>query len=42
MLPNIVIDKIRIFFLAVKYWFSGDDWDEAIEFAKVIVTRWRT
>ena len=37
-----MLDKIRVFFLALKYWMQGDDWDEAKEFAKVIVTRWRT
>ena len=32
-----MLEKIRIYVLAVKYWFNGDDWDEAVEFAKFIV-----
>lgn len=40
---NVMIDEIRIFFLALKfYWMEGEDWDEAVEFAKVIVNRWKT
>ena len=32
-----MFDKIRMFILAAKYWMRGDDWDEAVEFAKFIV-----
>jgi len=32
-----LIKKIRIYFLAVKYWLQGDTWDDAVEYAMVIV-----
>jgi len=38
---KILLDKIRILALAFKYWQQGDPWNEAKEFATVIVTRWR-
>ena len=30
-------DNFRIFFLAVKYWLQGDEWDFAKDFAASIV-----
>ena len=38
---RILLDKIKIFILTLKYWMQGDPWKEAKEFATVIVTRWR-
>ena len=32
-----MLDKIRIYILAVKYWMNGDDWEAAVDFAKFIV-----
>ena len=32
-----MIQKIRIYQLAIKYWLSGDDWDFAIEYATSLV-----
>ena len=29
--------KLRILFLAVKYWIQGDAWPEAVEYAEAIV-----
>jgi len=29
--------KIDIFFLSIKYWFQGDTWKEAKEFAIALV-----
>jgi hypothetical protein len=28
---------VRTLFLAIKYWWQGDDWDKAWLFAKVII-----
>ena len=33
--------KLRVFHLACKYWLSGDDWDEAVAYAKFIVNNFR-
>ena len=28
---------IRVYYLAIKYWFIGDDWEAALSYAKFIV-----
>ncbi len=33
--------KIRIYYLAVKYWMQGDDWKKAVEYAKSLVLGWK-
>lgn len=37
MIDKPLIIKIRIYFLAVKYWVQGDDWDFAKGYARAIV-----
>jgi len=36
-----MIDKIRVFILALKYWMQGDDWDKAVEYAESLVKGWK-
>lgn len=36
-----VADKLRIYWLAVKYWRQGDSWKKAVEFATALVKNWR-
>ena len=31
------MDKIRIYILAIKYYFNGDNWEFAIDYAKRII-----
>lgn len=31
----------HIYKLAIKYWLSGDEWDEAVSYAKFIVNGFR-
>jgi len=31
---------IHIYCLAIRYWAQGDTWDEAIQYATVIIGRW--
>jgi len=31
------MDKIRIYTLAIKYYFNGDDWEFAVEYATRLV-----
>ena len=33
-------EKIRLYYLAIKYWSQGDTWKQAVEFATKIVM-WR-
>jgi len=35
-----MINKIRLYCYAIKYWFHGDDWNFALEYADVIVNKW--
>lgn len=37
-----MIEKIRIYTLAVKYWSQGDDWSSALEYAMAIVKGFKT
>ena len=30
---------IRMYFLAIKYWFQGDEWDKAVEYAESLTTK---
>lgn len=32
---------MRTYFLAIKYWLQGDDWDDAMAFAKRITEGFR-
>lgn len=32
-----MLDKIRIYKLAVRYWLSGDEWKFAVEYAESLV-----
>ena len=32
---------IQIYALAIKYWFSGDTWEDSVKFAKFIVNGWK-
>lgn len=34
-------DKVRVYILAVKYWYSGDDWDFAKGYALSLVKGWK-
>jgi hypothetical protein len=34
-------EQIRIFFLSIKYWAQGDDWDKAKEYAESLVLTWK-
>lgn len=34
-------DKITIYRLALRYWFQGDDWKDAVLFARAIVENFR-
>ena len=36
-----MLDKIRIYILAAKYWMQGDDWKEAVEYAESLVLGWK-
>ena len=36
-----MIDKIRIYYLAVKYFAQGDDWKKAVEYAESLILGWR-
>ena len=36
-----MLDKIRIYTLAMKYWMNGDSWSEAKAFAEFIVNKWK-
>lgn len=38
---NTMLEKIRIYFLAVKYWMQGDDWEDAVGYAEFIVNKWQ-
>jgi len=29
--------KIRIYILALKYWFQGDTWVDAVKYAKALI-----
>ena len=31
------MNKIRIYILAIKYYFNGDNWESAVEFATRLV-----
>ena len=33
---------VRIYCLAIKYWFQGDDWKKAVEYSKALVEGWRS
>lgn len=33
--------KFDIYFLGVKYWFQGQDWKEAKEYAEALVMGWQ-
>lgn len=35
------MNKIRIYYLALKYWIQGDEWRFAVEYAKAIVKGWK-
>ena len=35
-----MIKAISIYCLAIRYWVQGDKWDEALQYAKVIIGRW--
>ena len=35
-----MVKAITIYYLAIRYWAQGDTWDEAIQYAKVIIGRW--
>lgn len=30
---------VRVYFLAMKYWLQGDDWDFAVEYAESLCTK---
>ncbi len=32
---------LTVYFLAIKYWIQGDDWEKAVEDAKAIVRGWK-
>jgi len=34
-------NTIRIYALAIKYWFQGDDWPKAVEYATALVKGWK-
>lgn len=36
-----MLDKIRIYVLAVKYWAQGDPWKVAVEYAESLVLGWK-
>ena len=36
-----MIDKIRIYYLAIKYFAQGDDWKKAVEYAESLVLGWK-
>ena len=40
MWENKIMDYIRIYYLAIKYWFQGDDWKGAVSYATLIVKGW--
>ncbi len=35
------MENIRIYYLAIKYWLSGDNWDFAVEYAESLVKGWK-
>jgi len=36
-----MLDGLRIYWLAIKYWIQGDSWRKAVEYATVMVKHWR-
>ncbi len=36
-----MIKKLTIYYLAIKYWYCGDDWEYAKEFARFVVNGFR-
>ncbi len=36
-----MLEKIRIYILAIKYWVQGDEWKFAVEYAEAIVKGWK-
>ena len=36
-----MLDKIRIYILAVKYFAQGDSWKKAVEYAESLVLGWK-
>ena len=37
-----MLNQIRVFMLAVKYWLQGDSWESAVKFGRFIVEGFKT
>lgn len=32
-----MMNEIRVYYLAIRYWLQGDDWKSAVEYGRFIV-----